>query len=157
MREYKEVKVKDLFVIRRGEKLAKPERIKGTVPLVTSARYGNGVAEWIEPRGMTVFNCGCITVNSFGFAFFHDYKICADDHVVILENQIMQDSVKLYITGVIDKTIKEIGFDYFNRFRVRDAEKLVIKLPVDEYGTLDFCYMENYIKSLQTEIFANAA
>lgn len=57
----------------------------------------------------------------------------------------------LFFVSVFRKAAFTKGFDYGNKFRRDIAVDLLIKLPVTEEGTLDFAYMEEYMRGVMKE------
>lgn len=55
----------------------------------------------------------------------------------------------LYFTFIFKARAKTKGFDYGNKFRRDIASKLDVLLPVNDYGEIDFEYMEKYMKSVE--------
>ena len=87
-----------------------------------------------------------------GKTYYCNYQFCATNFVLICDlaekyKQLAEKDAKLYLAIVISerlhktinhgRTIKEV------------PSNIDIELPIKESGEIDFCYMSNYIKSLQ--------
>ncbi len=141
----------DLFTFEKGERLTKPDRITGNIPLVTAGENNNGVSENIS---LEVFNKkkkifgNKITIDMFFNVFYHDYNYFSDDNVHTLLP--VGFTLNKYSASFLITILSELKYKYAYGRQVRlmrlPLEK--IKLPVDEAGNPDWQFMENYIKAL---------
>lgn len=56
----------------------------------------------------------------------------------------------LYVLTIIKKAVTLLGVDYVNKFTRDMANNITIKLPTKEDGSLNYEYMETYMKNLET-------
>ena len=72
------------FVIKKGERLNKPSRKKGDIPLLTSTSMSNGISCFIDIDTFgdkkKIFS-NKITVDMLSNIFYHGYKYFSDDNI----------------------------------------------------------------------------
>ena len=93
---------------------------------------------------MTLANSG-----SVGSTFYHPYEFVASDHVTHLKN----DNFNKYIYLFIASTIKRLGDKYnFNR-EINDSrlKKEIIMMPITDDEDINYQFMEDYMKKLESE------
>lgn len=147
-REWKEFDLRQIFPnIQRGKRLKTADHISGSVPYVSSSAVNNGVDAFIgNDRKVRKFN-GCLTLansGSVGKSFYHGYEFIASDHVTALKSPALNKYSYLFIATIVQRLEKKYSF---NR-EINDARinKEKILLPVDESGSPDYAFMEQYIR-----------
>ena len=147
----------NLFLIDKGERLVKYERVEGEVPLITASAYNNGRTSMIDMDfaidRKKKLNDNKITIYMFCNVFYHQYEYFSDDnvHTLIFSNNkyncyYNNPYINLFLLTVI--SLLKNKFLYGRQVRLKRLENLYIKLPVDSKGDPDWQFMENYIKSL---------
>lgn len=144
-----EFSVKELFIIERGNRLTKPNRIKGNTPLVTAGFQNVGVAEYIKNENQKSYS-NAITIDMFGNAFYRDYNFKCDDNIHVLTNKKLSKKNGNFICNCFKKATENI-FSYGKQFRLKTLEKLKIVLPINSKGEADFDLMAHYILSRELE------
>lgn len=147
----------DLFNFEKGERLTKPDRIKGNIPLITAGENNNGVSECISFEDFKdkkkIFE-NKITVDMFFNVFYHDYKYFSDDniHTLIPIKFELNKYNSLFLITILNKL--KFKYAYGRQVRLMRLPFEKIKLPIDSSGNPDWKFMEDYIKSLpySTEI-----
>ena len=139
--------------IQRGKRLKTADHVSGTVPYVSSSAINNGVDAFIGNTGR-VRKCGnCITIansGSVGKTFFHDYEFIASDHVTILKSSYMNKYSYLFVATIAQELQKKYSFNReINETRI-NREKIM--LPVNDRGTPDYEFMEEYMKAIEQEM-----
>jgi len=138
----------ELFKIYRGTRLTKETRLFGNTPLVTAGYLNQGVASYIDPKGMEVYS-NCITIDMFGNCFYRDYEFCCDDNILVLQPEFCINlKVALFIISVIN--LDKFKFSFGRQYRKKHVIKHVIKLPsisISGKQIPDFDYMERIITS----------
>lgn len=147
----------NLFLIDKGERLVKYERVEGEVPLITASAYNNGRTSMIDMDfaidRKKKLNENKITIDMFCNVFYHQYEYFSDDnvHTLIFSNNkydcyYNNPYINLFLLTVI--SLLKSKFMYGRQVRLKRLENLYIKLPVDSDGNPDWQFMEDYIKSL---------
>ncbi|MFA5838944.1 MAG: restriction endonuclease subunit S [Candidatus Paceibacterota bacterium] len=141
----------DLFTFEKGERLTKPDRIEGDIPLITAGENNNGVSQYISFEDFKdkkkIFE-NKITVDMFFNVFYHDYKYFSDDNIhtlIPIKFQLNKYS-SLFLITILNKL--KYKYAYGRQVRLMRLPLEKIKLPVDKNENLDWQFMENYIKSL---------
>lgn len=141
----------DLFIFEKGERLTKPDRIEGNVPLITAGENDNGVSGHISLdnfNGKKKLFENKITVDMFFNVFYHDYKYFSDDniHTLIPIKFELNKYSSLFLVTILSKL--KYKYAYGRQVRLMRLPFEKIKLPIDKNGNPDWQFMEDYIKSL---------
>ncbi len=141
----------DLFTFEKGERLTKPDRIEGDIPLITAGENNNGVTEYISLENFKnkkkIFE-NKITVDMFFNVFYHDYNYFSDDniHTLIPIKFELNKYNSLFLVTILSKL--KYKYAYGRQVRLMRLPFEKIKLPIDKNGDPDWQFMEDYIKSL---------
>lgn len=140
--------MKNLFIIDRGERLVKYERLEGEVPLITASAYNNGRTSMIDMDFAIIdkekkINENKITIDMFCNVFYHQYEYFSDDNVHTLsflnpeyECYYNNPYINLFLLTVI--SLLKNKFEFGRQVRLKRLENLYIKLPVDSNGNPDW-------------------
>ena len=140
----------DLFIFEKGERLTKPDRVEGDIPLITAGENNNGVTEYIFLKILKIKetiqkqnNCGYV----FN-VFYHDYNYFSDDniHTLIPIKFELNKYNSLFLVTILSKL--KYKYAYGRQLRLMRLSFEKIKLPIDKNGAPDWQFMEDYIKSL---------
>jgi hypothetical protein len=134
----------------RGRRLRSSDRIPGQLPFVTAGETDHGISAWIS-NGVHVFSPNTITIDMFGSAKYRQYEYGADDHVAVVHTENLSHGAAKYVTAAIHKSSHSSGFDYSRNFYAKDADALIIQLPVLADGSLAWGYMEDVVRVLEDE------
>lgn len=150
--------LENLFIIDKGERLVKYERLEGEIPLITASAYNNGRTSMID-RDFAIIdkkkkiNENKITIDMFCNVFYHQYEYFSDDNVHTLSflnpeyaRYYNNPYINLFLLTVI--SLLKNKFEFGRQVRLKRLENLYIKLPVDSNGNPGWQFMEDYIKSL---------
>ena len=141
----------DLFIFEKGERLTKPDRVEGDIPLITAGENNNGVTEYISLENFKdkkkLFK-NKITVDMFFNVFYHDYNYFSDDniHTLIPIKFELNKYNSLFLVTILSKL--KYKYAYGRQLRLMRLSFEKIKLPIDKNGAPDWQFMEDYIKSL---------
>ena len=135
----------DIFSIKRGKRLTKPDREIGITPLVTAGCENEGVAEYISNEEQAKYK-NAITIDMFGFSCYRVYEFCCDDNILVLQNKHLTCFSGLFISSIISND--EYKCAYGRQYRQKTFAVHKIKLPTDPLGNPDWQWMEDYIKGL---------
>lgn len=153
-REWKEFYLRQVFPdIQRGKRLKTADHIEGTVPYVSSSAVNNGVDAFIGNDGKVRKFGKCLTLansGSVGKTFYHDYEFIASDHVTALKSPALNKYSYIFIATIVERLEEKYSFNReINDIRI-NKEKIV--LPVDETGSPDYVFMEQYIKEREQQL-----
>ena len=142
-RKWKEFKLAELFQVKRGKRLVESDRIPGMRPLITAGFHNSGIASFIANSEQEIFPKSTITIDMFANAFYRNYSYSADDNILVLINDDISENCKLFITTVFDNANQ---FSYGKQYRLGNFKRQKIMLPVTNYGTPDWAFMEEYVQ-----------
>lgn len=155
MVEFKEIKVGDIFEVRRGGRVTRAKQKPGNIPYVTAVTTNNGVDTYISNPKFTDSNI--LTANFFGNVFYQPNEVGYKDGTYGLklkEIDKRRRRVYLYLASVIEKVSLSMG-SYSNGLIAQDFEEMSIKVPVTPEGGVGYEYMENYIKEIEQKYISN--
>ena len=161
----------EIFDIRKGFYNKKPENHSGNnIPFIGAIDNNNGISDYYDiidikeasktgdennvPLSDKVFDGNCITVSnngSVGYAFYQakPFTCTHDVNPLYLHsrwNKEMNPYIAMFLCSLIEK--ERYRWTYGRKWRPKRMPSSLIKLPVDSQGHPDWCFMENYIKSL---------
>ena len=162
VQDWKEFSLSKIFEMTRGTRLTTYDRIKGDIPLVTAGEENSGVSEYISNIEQEKFH-DTLTIDMFNNCFYHRGIFCADDNILILNNDDISINCKLFISSVINQD--KYRYSYGRQYRQKNFVEHCIRLPIlcnktntpvidenrtysDEGYIPDWQFMEDYIKSL---------
>ena len=134
----------------RGTRLKKHYRIKGSIPLATAGFKNQGISEYIDCIKQEIHEPS-ITIDMFCNCFLREYNFACDDNVYVYQPQHkISKEAMLFIVAIINNYSQRFSnkYNYDNQFREQKFLKEKIKLPVNQDGTPDYEWMEEYIKKL---------
>ena len=143
-----------LFLIQKGERLNKNQRVEGEIPLLTSTSLNNGISNFIDyesfKESKKIFE-NKITIDMLSNVFYHGYNYFSDDniHTLILKDEYKNfdnQYVSLFIATLLQNI--KIRYNYGRQVRLKRLEKETVTLPVDDKNNIDWKFIEEYIKSL---------
>jgi hypothetical protein len=132
----------NLFKIERGERLVKPDRIEGYIPLATAGFENQGIADFISNIEMKRYR-NVITIDMFGNAFYRGYEFCCDDNVLVLVIENINKSTGLFIVTILN--LDRYRNAYGRQYRQKTFTQHKIKLPANDNGNPDWDFMEKFI------------
>ena len=146
-----------LFTIDSGTKLDKVKMTNNnpSVNFVGRANANNGVTDYIdEIEGLKPYDAGCLTISLggeyLGSCFIQDKPFYTSQNVnVLIPKHNMSDYCKRFIATMIFKEGRlryKAFIDELNRHMRTDFS---ILLPVTNAGTLDWEYMEQFMKRIE--------
>lgn len=147
-REWKEFFINDVFDV-SGTITTKPQDLllDGNTPRITCASTNNGLDNTYKNKPTE--KGGVITIDSatIGFTSYQGYDFIATDHVekISLKNVDMNVYLGLFLKQVIDKAIMQ-KYSYGYKFSQTRIKKQKILLPINDKGSPDYQFMEDYIK-----------
>ena len=143
--------VGDLFEVKKGKRLTSDDQTDGDTPYIGAIDSNNGVANYIGQGAIHDGNTISLSYNgSVGEAFYQPKPFWATDDVNVLyfrkENGVAFNKyIALFICAVLRQ--EKYRYSYGRKWVLESMKSTIIKLP-EKSGKLDWCYMENYMKSL---------
>ena len=122
----------------------------GDIPVIVNSSYNNGIGGYINKPSTE--NGGIITFSdttSCDAIFYQEADFIGYSHVQGVypkEPKKWNKYSMLFFLTVFKKAAYLAQFDYVNKFTRDNALELVVKLPVDADGNVDYNYMEDYMK-----------
>ena len=145
-KRFKKFRLEDLFgKSTRGKRLKSLDRIGGALPFVTAGERDTGVSAFIG-NDVEVFQPNTITIDMFGSAKYRNYKYGADDHIAVVHTENIDKDAVAYITASIHKVSYNSLWDYSNNFYAKDADSLIIRLPIGCDEKPDYNYMSTIVR-----------
>lgn len=140
---------KKIFDIKKGKRFVVSKNTKsGLCPFVSSIDKNNGVSNYLSISPNHKHNT--ITVNydgSVGESFYQDTDFWAADSVNVLYPKFnINPFVAMFLLVMIKK--EKYRFNYGRKWHKERMEVSKIKLPINNEGSPDWQFMEDYIKSL---------
>lgn len=149
-KEFKEFKVGDIFEVKTGGRVVKSAQIKGNIPYITAVSTNNGIDTYISNPKFIDENI--ITVSFLGDVFYHPYKLGYKDGTCglkLINNMYQSAYVYIYFTSLLKKVAKQLG-SYDKGLIKSDIERISLLLPVTFDGGIDYEFMGNYVRSLES-------
>ena len=147
-KKWKYFKFKDIFYIKKGKRLVKEDFIEGKTPFIGAIDSNNGYRDFIGQEPIHEENT--ITVNyngSVGESFYQPKPFWASDDVNVLYSKFeLNKYIAMFLITIIK--LEKFRFNYGRKWETDRMNESQIKLPVDEKGSPDWNFMEEYIKSL---------
>lgn len=146
---WKPFALRDLFDIRKGQRLTKANMLPGTTPYVGASDTLNGITARI---GQTPIHDGeTISVSyngSVAEAFYQPEPFWATDDVNVLypKGFKLTPATALFICTII--RMEKYRFNYGRKWHLERMRESIIKLPTSNGGNPDWAYMESYLKTL---------
>jgi hypothetical protein len=153
---WKTFSVSPLFSIERPAARVSTSYDDGDIPFVASGNFNNGIEKYVAIKnGENLDKAGCITVSPVdGSAFYQKSDFLgrggAGSSILILRNTNLNQWNALFICSVL----RRIGskFNYANMCSAKKLAKELLYLPILEDGNPNWKYMEDYIKSIHSDI-----
>lgn len=123
----------------RGKRLKSADRIPGALPFVTAGETDEGISAFIGNK-VQVFSSNTTTIDMFGSAKYRNYSYGGDDHITVVHTESLLKYAAIFVTAAIHKASHTGKFDYGRNFYPKDADGLIIHLPiknkVPDYDTM---------------------
>lgn len=155
-KEWKEFAIGDLTTISAGKRLTKSDMNPGNKPFIGASDSNNGVTAFVSNTN-TSQDRNVLGVNyngSVAESFYHPYTAIFTDDVKKLSIKEVEGNKYHYL--FIKNAILQQKSKYQYAYKLNEArlKKQKIMLPIDSKGNPDWPFMEQYIKTLMTNISA---
>lgn len=147
-KEWKEFLISKLFDLDKGADLVGGQE-PGDIPLISASGLNNGVAAYVY-SGKKLFKGNQLSVatnGSIGETFYQSEPFYATSDICVLtpKGKFNKYIACFFVTVIF---VEKYKYSYGRKFNLSRIRSTYVKLPVDENGSPDWEYMENYIKSL---------
>lgn len=144
--DWRKFRVGDLFECTTTSAILPDDMIEGNIPYITRSGENNGNSGKLGNTDKIVKG-NCITIGAEGaIAFYQPDDFIPGVKVYTIRHSALIKINAIFIVGVLNVELYKYSFG-----RARILEKLKnenIMLPVDDDGSPDWDYMEEYIESL---------
>lgn len=146
--KWKEFVIEEVFDVDKGISLSKEEQLIGELPFISASSFNNGVTNYIKNDIKTWENNITVASNGApGVAFYHPYKFSASGDICVLKaNVTLTPHIGTFLCICLEKL--KAKYSYGKKLGKDRLLKEKIWLPIDEYGSINYDFMEKYIKSL---------
>ena len=142
--------ISTIFDIKKGKRLTKDNIIPGAINFIGSTSVNNGVTAKVS-NFSHIHNGNTITVTyngSVGEAFYQTDSYWASDDVNVLTfKRLLNERLALFFCASLRKSGKKYGYTY--KWTKELMEKDEIILPVTSSGSIDYKFMETYIRAIE--------
>lgn len=142
--------ISTIFDIKKGKRLTKDNIIPGAINFIGSTSVNNGVTAKVS-NSSHIHNGNTITVTyngSVGEAFYQTDSYWASDDVNVLTfKRLLNERLALFFCASLRKSGKKYGYTY--KWTKELMEKDEIILPVTTSGSIDYKFMETYIRAIE--------
>ena len=142
--------ISTIFDIKKGKRLTKDNMIPGTINFIGSTSVNNGVTAKVS-NSSHIHNGNTITVTyngSVGEAFYQTDSFWASDDVNVLTfKRLLNERLALFFCTSLRKSGKKYGYTY--KWTKELMEKDEIILPVTSSGSINYKFMETYIRAIE--------
>ena len=147
--DWREFLYKDLFVIKKGQRLVKSNLKLGDTPFISAIDSNNGLRQRISAKG--IHPAGVITVNYNGNgvaeAYYQPEAFFASDDVNVLYPRFGYDEfIAMFLCTLI--RMEKYRFNYGRKWKLERMNEAVIRLPAKQDGSPDWEKMRSTVKSL---------
>lgn len=153
---WKGFKIGDLFTVVKGKRLTKADMKAGSINFIGASAENNGITAKIA-NNEYLHKGGTITVNyngSVGEAFYQEEPFWASDDVNVLYPKFtLTKNIAMFFIPILKS--KGRNYAFVNKWTKDEMENDIIYLPVDNNGSPDYDYMENYINGLVSSVISS--
>lgn len=146
----KEVVISSIFNIKKGKRLTKDNMLPGSINFVGSTASNNGITATISNSSHTHDgNTITVTYNgSVGEAFYQSDRYWASDDVNVLNfKHELNESLALFMCASLRKSGKKYAYGYKWKKELMEKDKII--LPITSSGSIDYQFMETYIRAIE--------
>ena len=146
----KEVIISSIFNIKKGKRLTKDNMLPGSINFVGSTASNNGITATIS-NSSHIHDGNTITVTyngSVGEAFYQSDRYWASDDVNVLNfKQELNEPLALFMCASLRKSGKKYAYGYKWKKELMEKDKII--LPITSSGSIDYQFMETYIRAIE--------
>lgn len=143
--------IPDVFDILPGKRLVAANSTPGNRPFIGALDNNNGVARFVNDTNVSLDkNVLGVNYNGNGMVigFYHPYECIFSDDVKRFHLKHHEDNAFVLLFMKVAILQQKSKFGYLYKFNAKRMANTNIMLPVTEYETPDYEYMEQYAKNL---------
>ncbi len=147
-----EFKLDKLFKARSGDVDLQQKDCHGKGEYLINSGVENCGIKGRTGRPARIFPANSITVDFWGNAFYRNfaYKLATHNHVFSLSGEVIKNErVGLFLVAQLSFLRKLFSFDHMGTWNKIKTQTIV--LPVTTDGTIDFAFMESFMRELEEE------
>ena len=152
LNNWREFKLSNFNLYSSKNSLDKNKIVEGKnkiFPYITRTDINNGLHSFISEQNVKINNGNCLTIGlDTQTCFYQDKSFYTGQNVHILRINGANKYSYLFVATIIKKKIKQLYSWGGNGATLGRLKQESIFLPIKIDGSIDFEYMENYIKSL---------
>lgn len=158
---FKEFRIDQVFIMKRGKEAA-PNRVPdGEYNMVNETSTNNGITKRAYSENIFDGNSITVSVNYATTVFYQPEPYCASVNILILENENLDAESAMYIVAMLRKNNEK--YDYNNKISKDRLAETVLSYPVIEnpnpdheytVDDIDWQYMRERIAELEQERIA---
>jgi len=155
---FKEFRIDEVFVMKRGKEAA-PNRVPdGSYNMVNEISTNNGITKKAYSENVFDGNSITISVNYATTVFYQPEPYCASVNILILENDNLDAESAMYVVAMLRKNNEK--YDYNNKISKGRLAETILSYPVIENSDsdheytvddIDWQYMRDYITELERD------
>lgn len=135
---FKNFRIDEVFVMKRGKEAA-PNRVPdGSYNMVNETSTNNGITKKAYSENVFDGNSITVSVNYATTVFYQPEPYCASVNILILENENLDAESAIYIIAMLRKNNEK--YDYNNKISKDRLAETVLPFPVIENPDLDHEY-----------------
>lgn len=151
---WKAFKIDSIFDMFTGASISQNKFNAGSIPRITATDTNNGIAlftERIEDRNFRSFQ-NFISVSFLGSIFYHNYEASLDMkiHGLKLKDKELNPNLAQFLIVCLENSLPKAS--YGNQLSSKDLLGKNILLPVNEDGTPNWAFMEEYVQIKSNQI-----
>lgn len=125
-----------------------PFKTSQSLPYATRTDENNGIKGFVLNNNFSdIESSNAITIgDTTSTIYYQDSDFICGEHIVILRSQHLNKYRALFIVSILNK--ERFRYCYGRAYTLANIKKTKLLLPVKQDGTLNWEFMENYIKSL---------
>ena len=156
---WKTFRLTDVFEVKNTKSILSSDIVKnsGTTPYLCAGADNNGVTSYIQYDNSFLEKGGCIFIGGKTFVVSYQEKdfFSNDSHnlALYIKGGRRSKSVHLYMAACICKSLLH-KYSWGNSISKAKIQSDTILLPVKLDGSIDFDFMESFVKELETEQLA---
>ncbi len=153
---WKVFKIASIFDMFTGASISQNKFNVGSIPRITATDMNNGIGlftERIEDRNFRSFQ-NFISVSFLGSIFYHNYEASLDMkiHGLKIKDKELNPDLAQFLIVCLKNSLPKAS--YGNQLSSKDLLTKNILLPVNEYGTPNWAFMEKYVQIKSNQINA---
>ncbi|WP_288623335.1 restriction endonuclease subunit S [uncultured Streptococcus sp.] len=154
---WKVFRVDEIFDLFTGASISQDKFSAGKIPRVTATDLNNGIGLFtnrLENKNYRIFD-NFISVSFLGSIFYHSYEASLDMkiHGLKVKERELNPNLAHFLITCLKSSLPQAS--YGNQLSSKDLLTKSILLPINEKGTPDWTFMENYVQIKSNQIKSN--